>query len=58
MMHFGPSSRERMTSLRFIRFSHLGQRSLRGSVGGSAGVSEDSCVFSLTFGSVTSRTEN
>ena len=58
IMHFTCSSREQMTSLRFIRFSHLGRHSLRGSVGGSAGVSKDSCVSSSTFSSVTSRTEN
>jgi len=57
IMHFASSSREWMTSLRFIRFSHLGQHGLRGSVGGSVGVS-GSCASSTTFGSVISRTEN
>ena len=52
-MHFGSSLREQMTSLRFIRFSHLGWCSLWGSVGGSAGVSKDSCASSSTFSSVT-----
>jgi len=57
MMDFGPSSRERMMSFRFIRFSHLGWRGLRGSVGRSVSVS-DSCVSLSIFGSVISRTEN
>jgi len=58
MMHFGPSLREWMTSLHFINFSHLGQRSLQGLVGGSVDISEDSCASSSTFSSATSRTEN
>jgi len=56
-MHFTSSSRERMTSLRFIRFSHLGRRGLRGSVGGSVGVL-GFCASSSIFGSIISRTEN
>jgi len=56
-MHFASSSRERMTSLRFIHFSHLGRRGLWGLVGGSAGVS-DSCASSSISGLVISRTEN
>jgi len=46
-----------MTSLRFIRFSNLGRRSLQGSVGGSVGVS-GFCESSSIFGSIISRTEN
>ena len=57
IMHFASSSREQMTSLRFIYFSHLGQCGLQGSVGGSAGVS-GSCASSSIFSSVISRTEN
>jgi len=57
MMDLGPSSRELMTSFRFICFSHLGWHGLRGSVGGSAGMS-DSCASSSIFGSIISRMEN
>jgi len=56
-MHFASSSRERMTSLRFICFSHLGRRGLQGSVGRSIGVS-GFCASLSIFGSIISRTEN
>jgi len=58
IIHFASISRERMMSLHFIRFSHLGQRSFCGSAGGSAGSSEDSGASSSTSGSVISRPEN
>jgi len=47
-----------MTSLCFIRFSHLGQHSFRSLAGGSVGGSKDSGASLSTSGSVTSRTEN
>jgi len=56
-MHSTSSLREQMTSLRFICFSHLGWRSLRGSVGGSVGVS-GSCASSSISGLVISRMKN
>ena len=58
IIHFASISREQMTSLRFIRFSHLGRRGFRSSAGGGAGGSEDSGASSSTSGSVISRTEN
>jgi len=53
IMHFASSSSKQMTSLHFIRFSHLGWRGLWGSVGGSVSVS-GSCASSSTLSSVIS----
>ena len=54
IMHFASISRERMTSLRFICFSHLGRRGFRGSAGGSIGGSEDVFV-DFQFGNFENR---
>jgi len=62
MIHLGSFSNDQMTSLGAIRFSHLGQHSLRGStVGGGCTLGSSSSVSSRSgtvSGSGTSKTEN